>query len=121
MTKIACVICLMILALTPAVQAEDAPVYFANDPSAGLSEQIARNWLIDFEAGKQCREVVDLRVYLLPDGTVSKVDQLSDLSNDACRRVSESARRAVYATHKLDFSGATVPPTMILQFNSLGE
>ncbi len=62
-----------------------------------LRRQVENNWNLGDLAGSPDLKdmVIELRVHLLPDGTITKIDLLSDRPNNAAfQRAADSARRA---------------------------
>jgi hypothetical protein len=83
------------------VEAQQPPAserVFTVADEQGLRDQIERNWNLGSLAGASdlAGLVVELRIALLPDGTVTKIEVLNDRPGNATfQQVAESARRAV--------------------------
>ncbi|MBK8160313.1 MAG: cell envelope integrity protein TolA [Rhodospirillaceae bacterium] len=83
-----------------------------------INEQVVRNWNVDPYVFQQCGKVLELRIALDPDGTVTKVDMpTGDEFSDACRQSAESARRAVLIASPLIFPSGNYPSAIRLRFN----
>jgi hypothetical protein len=92
----------------------------ANDPADATADQIARNWNYDAETIARCAQRIALRLHFQEDGTVIKIDELSDLTNEYCRAASQSMRGAVLITKKFAFSGKA-PESLLLVLNPTTE
>nr|WP_298682386.1 hypothetical protein [uncultured Dongia sp.] len=92
----------------------DDPVYTAISPDEiAFRDQIERNWNINSALIDQCREMIELRVALAPDGTVTKVDILQPGGPAAeCRPAAEAARRAVLIASPFKVPSGTYPPSI---------
>ncbi len=84
-----------------------------------LMEQVEANWNVAAvaEHPELSREVVELRVSLKPDGTVTKVDVVNDRPNDpAFRELSQSCVRAVWRSSPLKLSPGKTYPAILMRF-----
>lgn len=88
---------------------------------ASIRGQIERNWNI--AAGREeCpieqQELVELRIYLDPNGTVTKVEPITDVSKDKCLlRTYDGARRAVMISSPLRLPPGKTYATMNIRFS----
>lgn len=88
---------------------------------ASIRNQIERNWNIaagDEQCPIEQREPVELRIDLDPDGTVTKVEPITDVSKDKCLlRTYDGARRAVLISSPLKLPPGKTYPEMTLRFS----
>lgn len=84
----------------------------------GIRGQIERNWNLGSLAGSPdlAGMLVELRITLLPDGTVSKVDILNSGTSPYFRQAAESAKRAVMISSPLQLPPGKTYTTMKLRF-----
>lgn len=84
----------------------------------GIRGQIERNWNLGSLAGSPdlAGMLVELRLTLLPDGTVSKVELLNSGSSPYFRQAAESAKRAVMVSSPLQLPPGKTYETMRLRF-----
>jgi len=84
----------------------------------GIRGQIERNWNLGSLAGSPdlAGMLVDMRLTLLPDGTVTKVELLNSGSSPYFRQAAESAKRAVMISSPLQLPPGKSYPTMRLRF-----
>ncbi len=84
----------------------------------GIRGQIERNWNLGSLAGPPdlAGMLVELRLTLLPDGTVSKVELLNSGSSPYFRQAAESAKRAVMVSSPLQLPPGKTYETMRLRF-----
>jgi hypothetical protein len=94
--------------------ADDPVAYTAVSPDEiAFRDQIERNWNISSALIDQCREVIELRVALAPDGTVTKVDILQQGGPAAeCQPAADAARRAVLIASPFKVPSGTYPPSI---------
>lgn len=88
---------------------------------ADVKSQIERNWNLpagDPECPIEEREPVAVRVYLDNDGTVTKVEPITDVSKDEClRRTYEGASRAVMISSPLKLPPGKTYTVVNLRFS----
>jgi hypothetical protein len=93
----------------------------ATSTEDGIRPQIERNWNIsagDEECPIEQQEPVELRLRLDADGTVTKVEPITDVSKDKCLwRTYDSARRAVMISSPLKLPPGKSYPTMTIRFS----
>lgn len=84
----------------------------------GIRSQIESNWNLGSAAGAPNLEeiVVELRIELQPDGTVTRVTLLNNQSDPFFRSISESAIRAVRQASPLKLPPGKYWPTIKLRF-----
>jgi TonB family protein len=85
----------------------------------GIRSQIESNWNLGELAGspEAAGMVVELRVYLLADGTITDVKLLNDRQGDAMfQKVAESAIRAVKISSPLKLPPGKNYSSMVLRF-----
>lgn len=87
----------------------------------GIRPQIENNWNVSAGADEcpiEQRKAAELLVHLDPDGAVTKVEPVSDLSQDKCSRSAyESARRAVMLSSPLKLPPGKTFSTILLRFH----
>ncbi len=86
----------------------------------GIRPQVERNWNIadSDECPIEQSEPVEVRVYLEPDGTVTKVAPLTDVSKDKCLfRTYDGARRAVMISSPLKLPPGKNITTLKIRFS----
>jgi outer membrane biosynthesis protein TonB len=84
----------------------------------GIRGQIERNWNLGSLAGSPdlAGMLVELRIKLLPDGTVAGVEILNSGSSPYFRQAAESAKRAVMVSSPLQLPPGKTYDTMKLRF-----
>lgn len=84
----------------------------------GIRGQIERNWNLGSLAGSPdlAGMLVELRIKLLPDGTVAGVEILNSGSSPYFRQAAESAKRAVMVSSPLQLPPGKTYDTMRLRF-----
>ena len=84
----------------------------------GIRGQIEHNWNLGSLAGSPdlAGMLVELRITLLPDGTVSRVDILNTGTSPYFRQAAESAKRAVMVSSPLKLPPGKTYDTMKLRF-----
>ena len=93
----------------------------ATSTDDGIRTQVERNWNIpaaDEECPIEERQPVELRLYLDADGTVTKVEPITDVSKDKCLlRTYEGARRAVMISSPLELPAGKTYPIIDIWFS----
>lgn len=115
----ACIV--ILLAALPACSTAPKNTVYAHGPDDDIRQQIGRNWVVDSGALADCREPVDLRIQLAPDGSgkVTDVEILPGLpATDACRRLGESARRAALIASPLKLPADSKLSSLRLHFSA---
>lgn len=84
----------------------------------GIRGQIERNWNLGSLAGSPdlAGILIELRITLQPDGTVTKVEVLNSGSSPYFRPAAESAKRAVLFSSPLKLPAGKTYDTMRLRF-----
>ncbi len=84
----------------------------------GIRDQIQRNWNLGSAAGAPNLDqiMVELRIELMPDGTVTRVELLNNQADPYFRSLAEGAIRAVKRSSPLKLPPGKFWPTMKLRF-----
>jgi membrane protein involved in colicin uptake len=102
------------------VIAENAIVPLTKSEEADIRDQIERNWnLGEFAASPNLADrVIQVRIELQPDGTVTSVEVLNDeAGNSDFRQAAESARRAIMISSPLRLPPGKTYKSMRLNFH----
>ena len=86
---------------------------------ADIRDQIERNWNLGSFAGSPSLAgmMVEMRLALLPDGTVSRIEVMNDQpGNPAFQQAAESARRAVMIASPLKLPPGKTYDRLVLRF-----
>jgi hypothetical protein len=100
--------------------AEDAIVPLTKSEEADIRHQIERNWNLGALAGspKLADRVIQVRIELQPDGTVTNVRVLNDeAGNPDFRQAADSARRAIVISSPLRLPPGKTYKSMRLNFH----
>jgi hypothetical protein len=85
------------------------------ETATALRQQVEANWNIP--GGNPCHEAIVLRATVAADGSVQQVAPVGALpAGEGCRRVAESAVRALHASSPLNFPPDNQPPTVDFTF-----
>lgn len=108
--------------IAASVDAEELPAserVFSDADERSIRDQIERNWNLGSLAASPdlAGLVIEMRVVLLPDGTVAKMGVLNDQPGDATfQQAAESARRAVAISSPLKLPPGLAISDLILRF-----
>jgi membrane protein involved in colicin uptake len=98
----------------------EAAVPLTKSEEADIRDQIERNWnLGEFAASPNLADrVIQVRIELQPDGTVTSVEVLNDeAGNSDFRQAAESARRAIMISSPLRLPPGKTYKSMRLNFH----
>jgi outer membrane biosynthesis protein TonB len=96
----------------------DVPLTMAE--TDGIRSAIEKNWLIPVGMANAESYTVSLRLYLTPDGVVTKIEVLDDTGDPGFRTIAESARRAILITQnelgRLPIPKDKYNPTLVVRW-----
>jgi hypothetical protein len=96
----------------------DVPLTMAE--TDGIRTAIEKNWLIPLGMANADSYTVSLRLYLTPDGVVTKIEVLDDNGDPGFRTIAESARRAILITQselgRLPIPADKYNPTIVVRW-----
>jgi outer membrane biosynthesis protein TonB len=96
----------------------DVPLTMAE--TDGIRSAIEKNWNIPVGMANIESYIVSLRLYLTPDGVVTKIEVLDDTGDPGFRTIAESARRAILITQselgRLPIPKDKYNPTLIVRW-----
>ncbi len=85
----------------------DVPLTMAE--TDGIRSAIEKNWNIPVGMANMDSYTVSLRLYLTPDGVVTKIEVLGDTGDQGFRTLADSARRAILMTQN-ELGRLPIPP-----------
>jgi hypothetical protein len=100
--------------------ASTMPATSSADQEEAPQPQIERNWNLGFsdECPLEERKPVDVRIHLASDGTITKVEPVTDISNDTCVQVTfQGVERAVMMSSPLKLPPGKTYTSMVLRFD----
>ncbi len=96
----------------------DVPLTMAE--TDGIRSAIEKNWNIPVGMANADSYTVSLRLYLTPDGVVTKIEVLGDNGDPGFRTIAESARRAILITQnelgRLPIPKDKYNPTLVVRW-----
>ena len=99
---------------------QDAGTASANSDHTSVSDQVERNWNLGSLAGSPDIKdmVIEMRIALLPDGTITRIDILNDRpGNPTFQQAAESAARAVAISSPLRLPPGKTIDSLVLRFH----
>jgi len=86
-----------------------------NPAATSLRQQVEANWKIP--GGNACHETIVLRATVAADGSVQRIAPVGGLpAGQGCRKVGETASRALRSSSPLNFPPDNQPPTVDFAF-----